>query len=328
MSVIDKLFDGSLMPHGHCLLWRHDLLFLHVGGDILTAAAYLIIPAALFYLVRRRSDLAFNRVFILFAAFILLCGLTHMVSILNVWHGFYYIEGFLKLATGMVSITTAVVVWKLAPKALTIPDRYALIDSNNALTEAQESLQRVNLKLEQRVKQRTAELEKLAITDELTGINNRRALLQQLEIEINRSKRNQQTFSMIMIDLDHFKSINDQHGHAGGDNVIRHACDIFISLTRVVDTVARYGGEEFIILVPNTSASAAATLADRIREKIESETAVVDGKAIKYTASFGICEYQQRFVRQEMIDCVDKALYAAKDKGRNCVVIADESLTE
>lgn len=328
MSVIDKLFDGSLMPHGHCLLWRHDLLFLHVGGDILTAAAYLIIPAALFYLVRRRSDLAFNRVFILFAAFILLCGLTHMVSILNVWHGFYYIEGFLKLATGMVSITTAVVVWKLAPKALTIPDRYALIDSNNALTEAQESLQRVNLKLEQRVKQRTAELEKLAITDELTGINNRRALLQQLEIEINRSKRNQQTFSMIMIDLDHFKSINDQHGHAGGDNVIRHACDIFSSLTRVVDTVARYGGEEFIILVPNTSASAAATLADRIREKIESETAVVDGKAIKYTASFGICEYQQRFVGQEMIDCVDKALYAAKDQGRNCVVIADESLTE
>jgi diguanylate cyclase (GGDEF)-like protein len=309
-------------------LWRHDLLFLHVGGDILTTIAYLIIPAALFYLVRRRSDLAFNRVFMLFAAFILLCGLTHMVSMLNVWHGFYYIEGLLKLATGIVSITTAIVVWKLVPKALTIPDRYALIDSNNALTEAQESLQRVNLKLEQRVKQRTAELEKLAITDELTGINNRRALMQELESEINRSKRNHQAFSMIMIDLDHFKSINDQHGHAGGDNVIRHACSIFTSLTRVVDTVARYGGEEFIILVPDTSASAAATLAERIRKAIESDEAVVDGKSIKYTASFGVCEYQQIFVGQQMIDCVDKALYAAKEKGRNCVVVADESLTE
>jgi len=77
MSFIDKLLDGSFMPHGHCLLWRSDLLLLHVGGEILTVIAYSLIPMALVYLVLKRSDLQFNWIFGMFAAFIFLCGVTH-----------------------------------------------------------------------------------------------------------------------------------------------------------------------------------------------------------------------------------------------------------
>ena len=76
MDTVDKLFNGSFMPHGHCLQWLPDLLFLHVSGDLLTSIAYFVIPIALVYLVKKRTDLAFNWIFIMFAAFIFLCGVT------------------------------------------------------------------------------------------------------------------------------------------------------------------------------------------------------------------------------------------------------------
>src|SRR5690606_7224548 len=102
--VLDELFDGSFMPHGHCLLWRWDLLFLHVSGDILTTISYALIPIALIHLVHKRDDLKFDRIFLLFAGFIAFCGITHLMGLINIWHGYYYLEGLAKLATGLISI--------------------------------------------------------------------------------------------------------------------------------------------------------------------------------------------------------------------------------
>lgn len=121
MSFVDKLLDGSFMPHGHCFLWRGDLLFLHVAGDLTTALAYILIPFVLVRLVIIRDDLRFNSIFLLFAGFILFCGLTHIIDVVNVWHGYYYIEGGAKVATGLISITTAIVLWRLVPVLVAMP---------------------------------------------------------------------------------------------------------------------------------------------------------------------------------------------------------------
>jgi hypothetical protein len=129
----DKIIDGSFMPHGHCLLWRNDLLFLHLGGDILTFISYGLIPISLVQIVRKRSDLNFDRVFILFAAFIGFCGITHMIGAINIWQGYYYIEGMVKMLTGLISMVTAFTLWRLMPTILAVPSTAILTERNQEL---------------------------------------------------------------------------------------------------------------------------------------------------------------------------------------------------
>ncbi len=120
-KIANFLSSSSFMPHGHCYLWRPDILWLHVGSNALIAASYFSISVALIYLVRKRQDLAFNRIFLMFAAFILLCGTSHVLDVWTIWVPSYGIEGLAKLGTGLVSLATAVAVWFLMPKALAIP---------------------------------------------------------------------------------------------------------------------------------------------------------------------------------------------------------------
>lgn len=121
LDFLKETFGGSFMPHGHCYLWREDLLFLHAGSDALTALAYYAIPLILIYFVYHRRDLAFKWMFVLFGAFILSCGTVHLLEIWSIWHGAYYLTGSVKLVTGVVSITTAVLLVPLVPKALALP---------------------------------------------------------------------------------------------------------------------------------------------------------------------------------------------------------------
>lgn len=109
------------MPHGHCYYWRPEIQWLHVLSDSLIAISYYSIPLTLFYFVRRRRDLPFNWMFLMFAAFILLCGTTHLLEIWSVWHGTYRFTGLVKLATGLVSVVTAIQLFPLVPKALAMP---------------------------------------------------------------------------------------------------------------------------------------------------------------------------------------------------------------
>jgi len=118
--------SSSFMPHGACYLWLPSILWLHVISDVLIVLAYASIPFALLYFVYKRKDLAYRWVFVLFGAFILLCGTTHLMSIWTIWHPDYWLEGLIKLATALVSMATAILIWPLMPKVLKLPSTRAL----------------------------------------------------------------------------------------------------------------------------------------------------------------------------------------------------------
>jgi len=164
-EFLSKLLTDDFMPHGHCYFWQPDVLWLNVLSDLGIALAYFTIPAALLAFVRKRRDLAFRRVFVLFSAFILACGATHSFNVVTVWSPLYRIEGLLKMVTALVSIATAVVLWRLLPRALELPSPAQLAEANAELSaevgrreHAEERLRETNEALEARVRDRTAEL--------------------------------------------------------------------------------------------------------------------------------------------------------------------------
>lgn len=320
MELFDKIIDGSLMPHGHCLEWRHDLLLLHVGGDIATSLAYLIIPFVLIRLVMLRNDLRFNWLFLMFAGFIFFCGLTHILNTINIWHGYYYIEGLIKTITGLISMFTAVVLWRLLPDAVAIPSHSDLEEKVIALQRAEKELADANRVLESKVAERTKALQKQATTDALTGILNRGEIMRILTIEIERATRHNLALSIIMLDLDHFKSINDNFGHQAGDKVLINSAKVLQDSNRKTDFLGRIGGEEFLIILPNTDAEKAKLLAERYRKNIEDNYSIIAENTIQCTCSIGVAELAKDDVLNDLLSKADVALYAAKNKGRNCVM--------
>src|ERR1044071_769602 len=118
-TMLDWLFERDFMPHGHCYFWRPDILWTHVISDGLIALAYFSIPVTLIYFVRRRRDLPFPWILLLFAAFILLCGTTHILGIITVWKPIYALDGATKVVTACVSVVTAIALVPLVPMALT-----------------------------------------------------------------------------------------------------------------------------------------------------------------------------------------------------------------
>jgi hypothetical protein len=133
-AVLEYLFGAaSFVPHGYCLLWRPDLVALHAVSDLVIAAAYFSIPAALFVFLRKRRDLNFRWMFGLFVAFIFACGTTHLVGLVTLWQPVYGLQGLVKAAMALVSIATAVTLWPLLPQALALPSPAALAAANARL---------------------------------------------------------------------------------------------------------------------------------------------------------------------------------------------------
>ncbi|NND18307.1 MAG: hypothetical protein HKN98_06975 [Silicimonas sp.] len=157
---------SQYMPHGMCLLWQPWLVILWAGSDVLIAAAYFAIPIALLSVVRQRDDLKHKGLILLFAGFITLCGLTHLLSVVTLWYPIYPAQGLVKLATGIVSATTAVVLFRLVPTLVAIPSRAELELRNARLSAEIEShdrtlaeLRAIRDNLEIEVAERTAELQ-------------------------------------------------------------------------------------------------------------------------------------------------------------------------
>ena len=163
----------------------------------------------------------------------------------------------------------------------------------------------------------------LTFTDPLTGLANRRSLFERLDMELERSERFSDLFSLAMIDIDHFKELNERHGHLAGDATLRRVGELLASATRRVDTLARYRGEEFALVLPRASAAAALELAEKLRQLVA--TCAVEYGATQpgghITISVGVASYPEdaRDVAS-LIDCADSALFAAKRKGRDAVV--------
>lgn len=133
LEFFAKLFDSDFMPHGGCYYWEPDVLWLHTTSDALIAVAYYSIPAALWYFVRKRDDLTFRWIFVLFGAFIFACGTTHLMDIWTTWTATYRLEGVIKALTAGVSVATAFLLWPLIPKALELPSPGQLALSNESL---------------------------------------------------------------------------------------------------------------------------------------------------------------------------------------------------
>lgn len=166
------------------------------------------------------------------------------------------------------------------------------------------------------LQQKNEELQKLYITDRLTGLFNRYKLDEALDNELQRTKRFNHPFSIIILDIDHFKSVNDIYGHQTGDSVLIEIATILQRNIRVVDILGRWGGEEFLIICPETSKNGAAKLAENIRKSVANFHFQGVGKK---TASFGVAEYRIEENLKEFITRADTALYQAKEKGRDKV---------
>ncbi|MEG4803410.1 ATP-binding protein [Microcoleus sp. ARI1-B5] len=197
MQMVHKMFPNYFIPHGHCYLWKPGLVGLHILSDALIAVAYFLIPITLIYIVKKRKDVPFDWVFMLFGSFIVCCGITHVMEIWTLWHPNYWFSGFLKGITALISLSTAAVLVELIPKILAIPSPDQLAVANLALQneigdrkQAQEALSQLMLELEKRVVERTLALE---VANGLLQQENRDRYLAENSLRRSEAKLREQT---------------------------------------------------------------------------------------------------------------------------------------
>lgn len=176
-----------------------------------------------------------------------------------------------------------------------------------------------------RRKEAEDELRRLASVDSLTGANNRRGFLELAGREIKRSRRHERSLSILMFDIDHFKRINDRHGHAVGDEVLKRVVGSCEATLRGHDILGRVGGEEFLALLPECSVEMAERVAERLREALAAVELPITGGHIRFTVSIGVADCALDQPLDAIMEQVDKAMYAAKRGGRNRVVRATGS---
>jgi diguanylate cyclase (GGDEF)-like protein len=196
-------------------------------------------------------------------------------------------------------------------------------------------LKDLNAMLEEKVEERTAdlvaanerlsvlnrELEQLSITDGLTQVFNRRFFMERIRQEVKRVHRYGSSVSLLMIDIDHFKKVNDTYGHLAGDAVLAGIAGVIRRKLRETDVLARYGGEEFVLLTTPMDGNGAAALAERLRALVEESEFSFEGKRIRVTISVGVSSWDPSMEENfdDLVRLADDALYGAKEEGRNRV---------
>jgi two-component system, cell cycle response regulator len=206
-------------------------------------------------------------------------------------------------------------------KPINFAELEARVRSMLRIKSLQDKLENANAQLEKV----NDELRRMAITDALTGLHNRRNLETLLHEMFEHSVRLHEPLACVMFDLDHFKSVNDTHGHQAGDVVLQQLAGILKATAREIDKVGRYGGEEFMILLPGTVLDAAVTFAERTRQQVESHTFTFEGGSLRRTTSCGVAAFPHPRIghREALVKAADDALYVAKELGRNRVVRFD-----
>jgi diguanylate cyclase (GGDEF)-like protein len=184
------------------------------------------------------------------------------------------------------------------------------------------SLEALNRDLEAKVKERTLQLEKMTLTDDLTGLYNQRFLYQRLPEEIERSQRFCHPLSLVMLDVDHFKQVNDCHDHLFGSTILRRLGELLNKNVRTVDMVIRYGGDEFVIILPEMNLKNSVKAAERLRVNAETADLGDDGKPFHVSISVGVAALgdTESTDAKTLLKAADRALYASKEAGRNRVM--------
>jgi diguanylate cyclase (GGDEF)-like protein len=193
----------------------------------------------------------------------------------------------------------------------------AMLEMSQQSLIGEHALARANAAL----RQREGRVLETALTDALTGVGNRRKLDAALPVELERTAQAGVPLSLIMVDIDHFKRVNDEHGHATGDEVLIRFGALLRAETRSTDTVARFGGEEFVLLLPRAELAQALAKAERLRVTLAAT--LIGPLSAPVTASFGVAEAAHVESAESLLKRVDAALYAAKHGGRNRVVTAE-----
>lgn len=180
-----------------------------------------------------------------------------------------------------------------------------------------EKLARISDRYQSQLLHLNEELKALTLRDTLTGVGNRRFMTERLREEAERARRVGASFALAILDVDHFKAVNDLHGHDAGDEVLCKVADTVRACLRDYDVFARWGGEEFLIALPETSLATASSVCERVRRAIEQLVVERGGACISVTVSFGLTEHRSGEIPSETISRADVALRRAKDAGRN-----------
>jgi two-component system, cell cycle response regulator len=169
------------------------------------------------------------------------------------------------------------------------------------------------------------EQQRLACVDPLTGLRNRRAFVEQINVEVARAQRYGTGLSLLLLDVDHFKSINDRYGHAGGDRVLSELGELLGRQLRTPDVAARWGGEEFVIALPSTGLDGAHIVAERVRAAVNSSPVAHEEANIRVSVSVGVAALRRGESLESLTDRADRAMYVAKQGGRNRVALSEDS---
>lgn len=309
-TFTSRIFDTSdFPPRWYCGTWTSGHGWLHICSDAAIFLAYMAIPCALIFFVRKRKDIPFPFLFYLFGAFIVACGVTHLMEAIIFWWPAYRFAGVLKLTTALISLTTVVALAPQIPKLLQLKGPK---------------------ELENVIRRRTDELRQLTETDELTGLSSRKVLEQCLQDAIDHHDRqSDHVFALLFLDFDRFKNINDSLGHDVGDQLLIAIADRLRGRTRRGDVVARFGGDEFVILSEGLHSDDEAYAAANRLEKSLEEPYGLAGQQLICTASIGVVTSSiGANCAKDVLRDADAAMYAAKGGGRGCVRMFDREMHE
>jgi diguanylate cyclase (GGDEF)-like protein len=197
-----------------------------------------------------------------------------------------------------------------------------LYDEYCALKHRSVLLGKENSSLKTQLSEMDRSLDLATRVDPMTGLANRRDIMEKMERELSRSERHQRTFSVMLVDLDNFKQLNDKYGYNDGDDVLVEVARVLMSCVRNEDVCARWGGEEFLFLLTETNIEGALTLARKILDSVSMTEFKANRPGIRITASIGLCEYQVGHSINECVSKADHALRQAKQSGKNRFVVA------
>lgn len=205
----------------------------------------------------------------------------------------------------------------LLPEHSRLSRRYA------KLARRLEKISKISDGFQSQLKDLNGVLQRASVTDSLTGISNRRGMVERLQAEVNRTGRKGQTFSLLMCDIDHFKRINDTFGHEAGDEVLKEVARLFRENLRSFDLCARWGGEEFLVLLADTAREPAVTVAEKLLTLVADQALDYGGHLLRFTVSGGLATHDPDTALNDTLREADRALYAAKQAGRNRLVSAE-----